>query len=236
MDGEDALEKITVGSAVILLGYVTGASLEYLVKVVLARFLGPDSYGVFVQGLAVVQVAAVVALFGLHYSLPRFMSYYRGKGDEGMIRGSIATSVYIVIPSSIVAAVVLYVSAGWLSVTVFSEPALVQPLHVFSLSIVPLALFYLTIAFMRGMQNARYKVYIDDVVLPVTELLLILVFITLGYGIMGAVYAYLLALVVTVAAGFHFYRKMSDMKLSGSRLIPGELIRFRGRLSWSPSC
>lgn len=226
MDGEAALEKIGVGSAVILLGFGIGAVLEYLVKVVLARFLGPDIYGVFVQGLAVVQVMTVIALFGLHQSLPRFMSYYRGKGEEGMIGSSVATSLFLVLPSTIAATGVLFLSSEWLAVTVFSEPALVQPLQVFSLSILPMALFYLTIAFMRGMKNARYKVYVDDIVLPTAQLLLILAFLYLGYGLIGAVYAYLLALVVTLVAGCYSYTRISDIRLTGAELIPGKLLLF----------
>jgi O-antigen/teichoic acid export membrane protein len=227
MDKEAALDKIGVGSTVVILGLVIGAVLEYLVKMVLARFLGPESYGVFVQGFAISAATAMIALFGFHMSLPRFMSYYRGKENEEMIENSVSTSLYIVAPLSLILSVLLYLSSDWISLVVFNEPSLVTPLKLLSFAVVPLSLFYLTIAFMRGMKNARYKVILDEVLISVIELLLLSIVFIAGYGLVGAVYAYIASLFIMIAPCYYFYRKASKKSIStNSELIPRKLLNF----------
>lgn len=229
MDGDDALTRIGIGSAAIITGFAVGSVIQYLVKVVLARFLGPESYGVFILGFAVLQAAAMFALVGLHRSIPRFLSYYRGEGEESLMREAAATALYIVVPISLAVTAALYLSAPWLSIAAFSEPALVRPLRMLSLTILPLALFYLVIGFIRGLQNTRYKIYLDDLLLPGLDLLFILAFFAAGYGLMGAVYAYMAALAVTVVAGFRFYRRLSDDGFAGA---DGEMARRLMVFTW----
>ncbi|MFB6199735.1 MAG: flippase [Candidatus Nanohaloarchaea archaeon] len=226
MDGEEALSKVGVGSAAIMAGFAIGTVLQYLIKVVLARFLGPESYGVFVQGLALVQAAAIISLFGLHMSLPRFLSYYRGREKENLIGETAGTAVSIVIPSAVIVSSILYLSSGRISSAIFSEPALVRPLQLFALSVVPISLFYLAVGFIRGRQNARYKVYLDDLLFPGLELVFILVFFGLGYGVEGAVYAYLIASLVVMAASYWFYRELSDSDLAVSIGTAKKLLLF----------
>lgn len=227
MDEQDALAKIGIGSTVIVSGFVVGAFLEYLVKVVLARFLGPESYGVFVQGYAVSSAAAILALFGFQQSIPRFMSYYRGKERESMIEKSTATALYMAIPFLLLFSGLIYFSAGWLSFSVFNEPSLVQVLELFSLTILPLGLFYLAIAFMRGMQNAKHKIVIDDLLMPGVELLLVVGFFIAGYGLFGAIYAYVTALAITVVVGYYLCRRISDQGLfSSSGFMTRKMLSF----------
>ncbi|MCJ7479051.1 MAG: flippase [Candidatus Nanohaloarchaeota archaeon QJJ-7] len=226
MDGEEALSKVGVGSAAIIAGFAIGIVLQYLIKVVLARFLGPGSYGVFVQGLALVQAAAILSLFGLHMSLPRFISYYKGKKERRLIGETAGTALSIVIPSAIVVSSVLYLSSRWISATVFSEPALVQPLQIFALSVLPLSLFYLAVGFIRGRQNARYKVYLDDLLFPGVELVLVLVFFGLGYGVEGAISAYLISVSAVVIASYWLYRKLADGGFKVSKKTARKLLFF----------
>jgi len=227
MDGETALNKIGVGSSIIVFGFAIGAVLQYLMKVVLARFLGPESYGVFVQGLSISAATATIALFGFHMSIPRFMSYYRGKKEESLIENSVVTSFYIVVPFSLLLSALLYFLSGWLSVSVFNEPSLTVPLKFFSLTVLPLSLFYFTIALMRGMQNAKYKILLDDVLFSGTELLLIAVFLVAGYELSGAIYAYIISLGIVLLACYYLYRKVADRGIfSASELVPRKLLSF----------
>lgn len=226
MDKKAALDKIGIGSTIVILGLGIGAVLEYLVKMVLARYLGPELYGVFIQGFAISSAVSMLALLGFHMSLPRFMSYYRGRDDAQMAENSFLTSLYLVVPSSLFFSILLYLSSKWISLTVLNEPSLLEPLKLLSLTIVPLSLFYLTIAFMRGVKNARYKVVLDDILLPGIELVLILVFFFAGYSLIGAVYAYIISLVAILIACYYFYRRVSGFSSSSRKFIPGKLLNF----------
>ncbi|MFB6295121.1 MAG: hypothetical protein ABEI97_05145, partial [Candidatus Nanohaloarchaea archaeon] len=90
---DDELETIGKGSAAVVFGFVAGSVFQYLLKIVLARGLGPESYGVFVQGLAVAEVVAVASILGLEMGSARFIGYYGGKEDAGRVAGSAVTSI-----------------------------------------------------------------------------------------------------------------------------------------------
>lgn len=220
MDGEEALTRIGVGSTVIITGLVIGAFFQYLIKVFLARFLGPTSYGVFVQGLATAQAVTVISLFGLHMSIPRFISYYKGSGQKHLVEKTTSAAFWLVAISTSLMATALYFSSKWLSTSIFREPALVMPLRIFSLTVLPLGLIYLIISLLRGIQEAKYKIYLDNVVFSGTVLLLVVASLMAGYGLNGVVYAYVFAEVVTVAVGYLIYRKISSYELDLSAKVP----------------
>lgn len=225
MEFEDALDRIGGATLIIGAGFVIGSVLEYGVKAVLARYLGPDTYGVFVQGLAVMEILAVIGLLGLHRGLPRFMSYYRGKGDAGAVEDSIATASAIAVAGGIVVSVVMYAGAPVIA-TLFNEPALESVLRLFTVAVLPLALFYLSIAMIRGVQNARYKVYVADVILPLVQIALILFLFWQGFGVEGAVYAYIIAVSLAAIIAVRYFRSLTSYGWGDVRARARELVVF----------
>lgn len=225
MEFEDALDRIGGATLVIGAGFVIGSVLEYGVKAVLARYLGPGVYGVFVQGVAVIEILAVIGLLGLHRGLPRFMSYYQGRGDEEAVEDSIATATAIAVGGGVVVSMVVYLSAPFIS-ALFSEPALEGVLRLFAFAVLPLALFYLSIGFIRGVQNARYKVYVTDVILPLAQLGLILLLFWWGFGVEGAVYAYIIAVSLATVVAVRYLRALTEYTLGDVRARAVELVRF----------
>lgn len=226
MDTEDAIDRIGTGTVVIGAGFIIGAVLEYGVKVVLARYLGPDVYGVFIQGLAVTEIVAVVALIGLHRGLPRVISYYVGEGDTETVENAVWTAGIITIIGGTVSAALLYLVGPIVATTVFKEPMLVGVMQLFAVALLPLSFFYLVIGIIRGLQNARYKMYLTDVFLPTVQILLLLGLFHLGFGVDGAVYAYMAAVSLTVVGGIYYVRRLSDYRLRGRDFIPRKLILF----------
>lgn len=227
MEETEALSKIGIGSTVIVVGVALGVGFHYVFRTVLARSLGPDSYGVFVQGLGVVQTASFISLLGLHMSAPRFMSYYQGADEENLVGKTFSTAFYILLPSAIIATGVIFFFSEWISLSIFNEPALVEPLRLFSFGVIPFVLVHLVMALFRGMQNAEYKIYIDDLAWSGGTLLFVLVFLFLDYGVEGAVYAYVLSTAFAVILGYYFYRKFFDRSIfSSSGLITRRLILF----------
>lgn len=218
------MRKIGTGSAIIIVGFAIGSVLEYGVKVLLARSLGPETYGVFVQGMAITQLAATIGLFGLQRGLPRFVSYFRGEDDEDAVEDAITTAGLLSLGGTAVLSIVLFMGAGRIA-TVFSEPALEPVLRLFAVAVLPLGVFYLGVAVIRGMQNARFKLMLTDVLLPVVEIILLAVLLGLGYGITGAVVAYTVAVIVAAIGGIYFFVHRTDYAVSDG-FIPGRLLGF----------
>ncbi len=226
MKGVDKkLEGIGKGSAAVVLGFIAGSVFQYLLKIVLARGLGPESYGVFVQGLAVVEVAAAASILGLGMAAARFIGYYRGEDDAARVSGSVVTSVVIGLPLAVVVGALVHVNAGKIS-TVFGEPALEPVLSMFAVLVPLMAFFRLVVAFLRGMGNARYKVYTEDLLRYGTILVLVLFFTVHGLQLHHAVYAYVAGFALVCVVGAYYLRTVFPYRLRDSRFIPGELVTF----------
>lgn len=229
MTEKGPLEKIGSGSMVIAGGMVVGVLFQYLLRIVLARFMEPATYGLYVQALSVSQTATVVAMLGVHMAVPRFISYYRGTEDRKLVKETLTTAFRIVFVSLIVSSFLLYFGAGWISTAIFHENALVKPLEIFSFTVIPLGYVYLFISFFRGDQNSRLKVVLDDFVFSSFVLVIISSVVLAGGGLQSVGYGYIIAEILTVAVGYYLYRKVFDYGLwKGGR----KRYRKLGRFMW----
>lgn len=75
------------GASAVLLIQVGGAGLSYLSHIVLARVLDAAGYGVYSYVMAWTSLLAIPAGLGLSTALVRFVSQYRQKGADGLLRG-----------------------------------------------------------------------------------------------------------------------------------------------------
>ena len=68
-------------------------------------------------------------------SIQRFVSFYKGKGYKGRIKGTILCALKISLPLSIIFAVILFFHADWVSIRVSHQPELTPVLRIFAIAI-----------------------------------------------------------------------------------------------------
>lgn len=209
---EDYLKKVGLGSGTIMAGFVLGAFFQYLIQIVLARSFGPDTYGVFVQALAVTQAAATVSMLGIHRAVPKFVPEYREKENYREINEVLSTSLLITLSTTTVLSVIIYNFSGSISRIFFSDPAITAPLTIFSVTVIPLGLIYLFISFFRGFENARLKVFLDDIVFSGLVLLFALIIVFYQKGIEKVIYGYLVAEIITAVTAYILLKRNFRLK------------------------
>ncbi|MFB6203697.1 MAG: flippase [Candidatus Nanohaloarchaea archaeon] len=224
----DPLSRVGKGTVLVFGGFGAGTVLQYGLKAVMARFLGPVDYGVFIQSHAVVQAVSILSLVGLHMSVPRFMSYYRGGPGE---RDSVLTSLAVVLPLSLAASLALYLSADWIAAGIFGEQAVAGPLKFFAAGVPLLSLFRLLLSFIQGRENARHKVLADNLVFPGVKFTAVTALLVLGMGVEGAVIGHLAGMAVALLTALYFYRRISGFDLGSASLSVGRLLKFSWPLS-----
>ncbi len=213
MELENALQKIGSSTAIILLGTAAGTVLGYLLKVVLTRLLGPGSYGIYAQLLAVVGILAPIAAIGLHYAVPHLVSLHRENDEPAKARNTLLTALAITLFLSVLLAFLLHSTADLLATHVFSDAQMVQPLKLISFALPLLSLFHILLAYIRGRKDARSRIYIKDILLPLAQALAFLGLYWLGLQLEGAIYAYIIGLIAAIAAGIYALR---NIELAGS--------------------
>src|SRR5690349_46095 len=91
-DGTRSGQRLGQASIAALAGLVLGAGLTCVAQLVIARLIGPDSYGVYAYVLAWVTLLGYFSTLGFHVSLLRFVPSYEAKEEWALARGVIQYS------------------------------------------------------------------------------------------------------------------------------------------------
>ena len=67
----ESLRTIAKGAGIGFAGAMFGTAIGYLSRMVIARFLGPDEYGLISLGFAAMMIATTLSLMGLNSGVQR---------------------------------------------------------------------------------------------------------------------------------------------------------------------
>jgi O-antigen/teichoic acid export membrane protein len=113
--------QITKGSGATFIGSVTGLLLAFISRLLIARFGTQAEYGLYVLALAILSIFGLVATLGLISGISRNIAAAQAKGQSWKTRQFVFASLAIVVASSVVLAMVLFLSAGFISSAFFSS-------------------------------------------------------------------------------------------------------------------
>lgn len=171
---DDSLKILAKSSVIIFIGIFLSKVLSYVFRAVIARYMGPEVYGLFTLSTAVTELFAAIFCLGLLPGLVRYVSIYRGKNDQAKINYVIKTTVTIVASSGFVGGIILFMSSRFISLSIFNNPKLFIFLISFSfaLPISVLGIIFLTI--MQSYEKMNYYAFIRNVLFNLVELIVII--------------------------------------------------------------
>lgn len=199
-DTDDALRTVFTGGSVVFLGLFIELGISFLAKLVIARVLGPVDYGVVALGVTTMVIVSTIVLLGLNTGIGRSLPRY---DDPEHRRGVLVSSFQIAVPLAIVAGLSVYVTAPTIATVGFDDPSVTPVLRIFGLIIPLSAVVKLAVGSTQGLQQALPKVYIRNLVLPVTRFASVLVVLGLGFGAIGVAWAYAIAYVAAAVVGIY---------------------------------
>jgi O-antigen/teichoic acid export membrane protein len=182
------ITRLAAGASVSLVGKVTGGGLYAVSQVVLARLLGPEAFGLYAIGWSILRLVWAIAPLGLDKGVVRFASHY-WRTDPSGSKKVLFQSLVFGLSLGLLIGISLFVAAPWVAEGVFQKPDLTPVLRWFALAF-PLATgLRVAAAATRVSQRMRFSVYAEDLGQPATNLILVLLFYLLGWGLLGAVAA-----------------------------------------------
>jgi O-antigen/teichoic acid export membrane protein len=203
----ESLRKIAKGAGIGFIGTFIGMALGYLSRMIIARFLGASDYGLICLGFAVMTIVAIFSLVGLPSGIIRYVSFYKGKEDKRRIKGTIVSALKISVPLSLILTLLVFYSANWISTNVFREPRLTPILRIFIIGVPFWVLTSNFIAATVGFQDLRYRVFVNDLFQNIFKLVAIVLLLLLGFGVLGAAWGWVLAIVLMPLLAFYFLEK-----------------------------
>jgi len=202
-----SLRKIAKGAGIVLFGTLIGRAFGYGSRMVIARFLGVNNYGLISLGFAALTIAASISAIGLPEGVTRYVSFYKGKEDNERIKGTILSAIKMNLPISIVFFIFLFFGADWISIHFFHDLKLTPVLRIFSIGIPFLVLARDLLSATVGFQKMEYNVYTDQVTQEVLKLIGIIALVSLGFNVIGAAWGWILGTLSMPFLAFYFLEK-----------------------------
>lgn len=100
------------GSSLLLLGRSLSMGVNFVVQVIIVRYLTKSDYGAFAYALSIVALGESIATFGLDRAITRFLPIYHEKRDYDKLFGTILLVLSTIVSIGIVMILLLYSLQG----------------------------------------------------------------------------------------------------------------------------
>jgi O-antigen/teichoic acid export membrane protein len=197
------LKTVLKGAQIVFLGGIFSRLLTYFTRVFIARYFGPEDYGLFSLGLAIVTFVGIFTLIGLPTGVQRYVPYFRSKNQERKVKGVLIFSLSAVTLISLFFATILIAAAPFISTNIFENKELENVIKIFALSIPFSSLTMVILSTFVGFKKIEYRIYIERIILNLLKLIFILLLGLLGYGALGIVFAYSMATALAFIIAFY---------------------------------
>ena len=151
MSNDDLLKKLSIVYLFVLLA----APISYFIRILYARSLSLDEYGVFYAVIAFLSLIMIFKDMGLMQSLVYFIPQYLIKKDYKKIRSSITFILFIEIFSAAFIMGILYYFRNFLAFNYFKNPIFLTILPFFGLMFLFHNATELFINIFKGYQNEK---------------------------------------------------------------------------------
>jgi O-antigen/teichoic acid export membrane protein len=193
-------EQIGAAAIVTLAGAAAGAVLVLAGDILAVRFLGAERYGFFALAFVIAKVCGMAAAFGLRISILHYLPQYLHDQQSRRLVGAVMASVTLPAYLGLFLTVLLWWTADWIAVQVFSMPLAAQYIRYAGFLIPLVALVEVLSHVPRAFGRSLEQVLVRNLVPPAAFVLGLTVLIMTEQGpllVMGAlILAHLLAIVL----------------------------------------
>jgi len=203
-------KALLVGTVFSFIGIVTNQLGGIGLKVMLARLLGPEEFGLVNLSLAILVVVTSFTLMGYQNGVTRFTAFYKGQGETGKIKTTIQIVWKIILLSSCAGGLLVYLFSGKMAASVFHDQKLMPVLKIFAFAVPLLALSRVFNAGLRGFKKIHLVIITDRILWRVMPLVLVaFLFLFFNLELNGVAYSFLItvAMMLMVSAIF-LYREI----------------------------
>jgi O-antigen/teichoic acid export membrane protein len=200
------MQEVVRGASIAFVLKILAAGLGFTFNVVLARLLGAEGAGLYFLALTVTSIAALVGRVGLDNALVRFTAANAAIEDWVAVKGLYIKGIKFALVSSSLVALIVVLAASSLSNVLFSQPELTSLIRWMAIAIVPVSLYTLYAHLLKGLKRILDAISVLSIWLPVFSLMGTIVMAPY-WGVLGAIWAYILATVTTLAIGYRLWHK-----------------------------
>lgn len=211
-------------------GIIFSKFFSYIYRLIVSR-LGPSDYGVFSLGYAIYGFALIFALLGLHDGVLRYVPFYRARKESGKEKGVLITAGITVLVVSVIIAALLYSLSGFFA-EVFNAAGLGGVIKIFSIGLPFAALGIVFIWALKSYRAVKKAVIAQHYLEGLAKILLTVLLLYLGFGLLGAITGFVLAIFVMFGISLIFICKYIKKNIK-AELMFKELLPYSIPLMFS---
>jgi len=227
----DSKDNVVLAQGAIVSVASRGASgvLQLLTQILTARLLGPAGFGLWAVGITFIRALGVLLSWGFSEAIVRFGT---GGLAEASSLGSRNTARLVRIGTSlgILGGMLLFLAAGWVSVTVFRKTELVPVFRVLAPALAAFAAIEVLAASTRLTKKMHHSALARDLGPAVLHLGLITVCVALSLGLIAASVATSVAYVFGAGLAWLIARRIRVRpgNLKSTRPTTSGVLRYAG--------
>ncbi len=219
------IRKFTFDVGWVIVSSVVTLFLGFLLRPVLARWLGAADLGLYQMVITVQGIAVLVATLGIHIALVKYIAEY--KDDKNRISQFVSTSLIATIILGILTGFLLYILSSQIA-GIFDMPALAGLLRTLAF-VFPFTSFQ---GSLLGLFLSLRKMKKWTSVMILQSFLMVastIAFVWLGFGIKGAIFGILISVVGGCIGGLYLSRRLFRFNLKDFIRNFKKLISFGAR-------
>ncbi|RLG14989.1 MAG: hypothetical protein DRN66_00505 [Candidatus Nanohalarchaeota archaeon] len=201
---DENTKTIAKGAMFVFAGMVISKPITYLWRVLIARYIGQEAYGILSIALALLGIATVFAVLGFGGGLVRYTSFYFARKKYADAKGVLLSVFSINIASSLFICSVLVFFAKTIAKYFFHDSSMIWPVYIVAATL-PFSVFSSHfLALLNVKLRADYNAITKNVAEGIMKIIATIAFIYVGYTALAAILGYFIAIVGTFSLSAYF--------------------------------
>jgi len=204
------LATILRGGSVYTVGKVISDLGEFVLHLLVSRWLGAGLYGLFAYGKTLAFTALLLTNFGGDKSIVRYLPQYE---DDPPKRAFMLALAWVTsITGAGVVAGALFVGAPLINSLTLDEPTFVGVLRLFAVILFLDTVANLLYATFRALEVIEYEVFTKRIYKPIARVVCVGAALLFGYSVFGVVAAMVVASVLTLGLATYLFLTRTDVR------------------------
>jgi len=204
--------EILSGAKTTLILKIIGIIFGYLLIILVSRWYGVVTLGMFTLSVVVINIFVIVSSLGFDSSLVKYISGFNIKNNLAGAHEVYQKAIYMSFPLSILLSYILYIYSEDVATNFFHNDELIFFLEVASLAITPLTIIKLNSASIRGFKKITYFSFLDSVSISLFALMSLLVLSTVFEHNSSVIFSQIIAILITMIVSYVFLTKIMFKK------------------------
>jgi len=183
------------GTLILFVGNLAYTAITAAAAILIARLLGPDSYGIYTLVFVVPSILSLFVGLGVNTAVTRYVAYYLSSGDVERAKSLTRTATSFLLLFGLLLSAVNFFGASFLVDSLLHRPQLVPYVQVSSLFIVGQTVAQSATSVFIGW-GSMIELSAFNFLQAVLKLVLTVGLILVGFGVYGAVVGHTLSYVI----------------------------------------